>query len=64
MHFSHLFDFVKIHYKTSFVGVVFLDAFAAKHSEMVGAVEVHHSLVMFLTEQTVDAIFIFEIYIS
>jgi len=44
--------------------VVLLDALSAKHSQVVRAVEVLHSLVVLVAQQTVDAVFIFKVDIS
>ena len=64
VHFAHLFEFIQVDYEASFIGVVLLDAFAAKNGEVVGAVEVLDSLVMLLTEQTVNALLVLKIDVS
>jgi hypothetical protein len=64
MHFAHLFNFVKIDNEASLVVMIFLDTLTTKHCQMVRAVEVLDSLLVFLAQQTVDAHFVFEIYVS
>lgn len=64
MHLPHFLDFVKVYDEASFVSVILLNAFPTKHGEVVGAVEVLDSLVMLVTEETVDAFFIFEVDVS
>ena len=49
MHFAHLFNFIKINNKASFIGVVLFNALSAKYSEMIWAIEMLHPLVMFFT---------------
>jgi len=44
--------------------MVFLDAFPAKHRQMVGTIKVLHPLVVFVAQQAVDALLIFEIDVS
>jgi hypothetical protein len=64
VHLSHFFNFVQVNNKASLVGMVFLNAFSAEDCQMVGAVEVLHSLVVLVAKQTVDALFILKIDIS
>mmetsp|Transcript_31161 Transcript_31161/g.47662 ORF Transcript_31161/g.47662 Transcript_31161/m.47662 type:complete len:219 (-) Transcript_31161:387-1043(-) len=61
MHFPHLFDFVKVYDEATLVGVVLLDALSAEDGEMVRAVEVLHTLVVFVAYQAVDALLVFEV---
>ena len=64
MHFSHFLNFVKVDNEASLISVVLFDAFSAKNSEMVWTVEMLHPLIMFVTKQTFDTIFILKIDIS
>ena len=64
MHFSHLFNFIKVNHETPLIGMVFLDTFSAKHREMVGTVKVLHPLIVFVAEQTVYALLVLEVDIS
>ena len=64
MHFSHLLNLVEVDNETALISVVLLNTLSTEHSEMIGAVEVLHSLIMLVTQQAVDAIFVFEVYIA
>lgn len=46
MHFAHLFNFIKINDKTSFISVIFFDAFPAKDGQMIWTIKMLNSLVM------------------
>ena len=61
MHFAHLFNFIKINDKTSFISVILFNALPAKNSEMIGTIEMLHSLIMLFTQQTIDTRFVFEV---
>lgn len=64
MHFAHLLYLVKVNNEASFVSVVLLNTFPTENSKMIGTIEVLHSLVMFVTQETLDAFFIFKVNIS
>ena len=64
MHFSHLLYLVEVDNETALISVVLLNTLPTEHSEMIGAVEVLHSLIMLVTQQAVDAIFILEVDIA
>jgi hypothetical protein len=61
VHLAHLLNFVEVNNKASLVSVVFFDALTAKDSEVIGAIEVLHSLLVFITKKTVDAIIVFKV---
>ena len=61
MHFPHFLNFIKVHNKAPFVCMILFDTLPAKHSQMVGAVEMLNPLVMFVTQQTLYTIFVFKI---
>jgi hypothetical protein len=61
MHLPHFFDFVKVYYEASLVGMVLFDAFSAEYSEVVGAIKVLDPLVMFVAKQTLYAVFILKV---
>jgi len=64
MHLSHFFDFIKINNKASFISMVFFNAFSAKHCQMIRTVKVLYPLIMLITQQAVNHIFIFKINVS
>lgn len=61
VHLAHLFNFIEIDDEAAFVSMVLLDALAAEHSEVVGAVKVLHALVVLVAQQAVDALLVFEV---
>ena len=64
VHFAHLLDLIKIHDEALLISVVLLYAFSAKYRQMVGAIEMLHSLVMLIAQKTVDTLIIFKIDIT
>ena len=64
MHLAHFLNLVKVNHKASFIGVVLLDAFSTKDGLVVRAIEVLHSLLVLLAEQTVDAFLIVVVNVS
>ena len=64
MHLPHLFNLIQINDKAPLIGVVLLNALPAEDRLVVRAVEVLHSLVVFLAEEAIDAFFVLEIDIS
>lgn len=64
MHFPHLLDLIQVDNETALISVVLLDALPTENSEMVGAVEVLHSLIMLVAQETIDAVFVFKVDIS
>ena len=64
MHLPHFLDLVKIDHKASFIGVVFLDTLAAKDGEVIRTVEMLDALIVFFTEQAINALLVFEIDIA
>ena len=64
VHFAHLFYLIQVHDETSLICMVFLDAFAAKDCQVIGAVKMLNSLFMLFTEQTIDTLLILEIDVS
>jgi len=64
MHLSHLLDLIEVHNETALICMVLLDALSAEHCKMIRTVEMLHPLIMLITKQTVDTIFILKVYIS
>ena len=64
MHLPHLFNFIKIYNKTALISMIFLNAFSAKNSKMIGAIKVLDPLVMLITQKTIDALFVFKVDVS
>lgn len=64
MHLPHFLDLVKIDNKTSFIGVVLLDALSTEYGQMIRTIKVLNSLIMLLTQQAFDTILIFKIYVT
>ena len=64
MKLSHLLYFIEVNDKALLVGVILLDTLPAKHSHVIGAVKVLHSLVMFITEQRLYTVLVLEVQIS
>jgi hypothetical protein len=64
VHLPHLFNLVKIDNETSLVRVVFFNTFAAKDGQMIRTVKMLNTLIMFFTEQAVDAFFVFEVDVA
>ena len=64
MHLPHFLDFVKIDNKAPLICMVLLDTLPTENRQMIRAVKMLDPLIMLLTEQAINAILIFEIYIS
>ena len=50
MHFSHFFYFIKIYNKATLISMVFFYAFSTEDSQMIWAIKMLYSLLMFLTK--------------
>lgn len=64
VHLAHLLDLVEVDYEARLVRVVLFDALAAEHSQVVGTIEVLHSLVVLLTYQAIDAFLVFKVDVA
>jgi hypothetical protein len=64
VHLPHFLDFVQVHHEAALVSVGFLDALATKDSQVVGAVEVLHALVVAVAEQALNTLLVFEVHVS
>ena len=61
MHLSHLLYLVEVNDETALIRVVFLDALAAKDGQVIGAIKMLHTLIVFFTNKAVDALLIFKV---
>jgi len=64
VHFTHLLNLVQVNNEASFVSMILFDAFSAKHSKVVGAIKVLHSLLMFVAEKTVYTFVVLKVDVS
>ena len=64
VHLTHFFDLIKVHYEAALVRVILFDAFAAEDGLMIRTIEVLHALIVPLTEQALDTLFIFKVDVA
>ena len=64
MHFSHFLDLIEIYHKAPLISMILLDALSTEDSEVIRAIEMLHSLVVLVTQQTLYAVLVFKIDVT
>ena len=64
MHLSHLFDLIEVDHEALFISMIFSNTLSAEYCQVIRAIKVLHPLIMLVTEETINTIFILEVNVS